>query len=470
MTTVLSPPANKGLAKLNRALFQRTLNLVALRVPAASCARAMKELAPSGLILNYPRQRGIVEDPTDNLEGAAEKTARRLVLLNTSITETTDPLPTLVKDFVEREGGEVTKYALTVGYEYWTADQVLRSILPDDIDVPGAFEAVGHIAHVNLRDQYLPYKHIIGEVLLDKNPNLRTIVNKTGNIDHTFRFFQMELLCGDNDMMAEVHESGCRFRFDFSRVYWNSRLQTEHDRIVKSFGKNQLVCDVFGGVGPYAIPAAKNRGCVVFANDLNPASHEFLCENININKVGHLVQPFNTDGRDFIKESLKLLNAGQILNKLRSNVPMAKTVRGNRTSNGAVGLSAPSVPSMGTAIAPLPVALQVKGGFRWFDQYVMNLPDTAIEFLDAFRGLLEGHEAEVPLDRLPMIHCHCFSNKEDATEDVIKRVEAVIGARIGDNLVKVHNVRNVAPSKEMLCISFRLPADVAFAATVPPIR
>lgn len=66
-------------------------------------------------------------------------------------------------------------------------DQVLRSILPDELEVPGAFEAVGHIgkpfmecmrdkvtyqsglftAHLNLRDQYLPFKHIIGEVLLD---------------------------------------------------------------------------------------------------------------------------------------------------------------------------------------------------------------------------------------------------------------------------------------------------------------
>jgi tRNA G37 N-methylase Trm5 len=30
------------------------------------------------------------------------------------------------------------------------------------------------------------------------------------------------------------------------------------------------------GVGPLAIRAAKNKGCNVFANDLNPSCFEFL--------------------------------------------------------------------------------------------------------------------------------------------------------------------------------------------------
>jgi hypothetical protein len=53
-----------------------------------------------------------------------------------------------------------------------------RLLPPTCTEVPSAFEAVGHIAHINLRDDLLPYKYLIGQVLLDKNPNIKTVVNK----------------------------------------------------------------------------------------------------------------------------------------------------------------------------------------------------------------------------------------------------------------------------------------------------
>lgn len=38
------------------------------------------------------------------------------------------------------------------------------------------------------------------------------------------------------------------------------------------------------GVGPFSIPAVK-KGAIVYANDLNPSSYQWLCENIKLNKV-----------------------------------------------------------------------------------------------------------------------------------------------------------------------------------------
>ena len=38
---------------------------------------------------------------------------------------------------------------------------------------------------MNLMDKLLDYKHIIGQVVLDKNPALRTVVNKVGQIEAT---------------------------------------------------------------------------------------------------------------------------------------------------------------------------------------------------------------------------------------------------------------------------------------------
>lgn len=56
----------------------------------------------------------------------------------------------------------------------------------------------------------------------------------------------------------------------------------------------------------------------------------------------------------------------------------------------------------------------------------MNLPDSAIEFLDAFRGIFAEPELREAYEgRLPMVHCHCFTREvEDRTgaESDIKQV------------------------------------------------
>ena len=54
----------------------------------------------------------------------------------------------------------------------------LQKALPGLTELPSSFESVGHIAHLNLRDELLPHKQLIAQVLLDKNPSIRTVVNK----------------------------------------------------------------------------------------------------------------------------------------------------------------------------------------------------------------------------------------------------------------------------------------------------
>jgi hypothetical protein len=42
--------------------------------------------------------------------------------------------------------------------------QLLKELLPDGMTVPTAYESVGHIAHLNLREEHLPFRHIIAQV------------------------------------------------------------------------------------------------------------------------------------------------------------------------------------------------------------------------------------------------------------------------------------------------------------------
>ena len=169
-------------------------------------------------------------------------------------------------------------------------------------------------------------------------------------------------------------------------------------------------------------------------------------------QVHQFVKPFNEDGRAFIRNS-----AIQLLKKDHSVDIRPRPSRDQASSKVPKKQSAP----------PKQILKQPKT----FDHYVMNLPATAITFLDAFTGLYRGHEALFSPHtetKLPVIHVHCFSTKsDDNKEEKIKICEAIsshLGCRITpeDPEVEIWDVRDVAPNKRMFCASFRLPQEVAF--------
>jgi len=123
-------------------------------------------------------------------------------------------------------------------------------------------------------------------VIVDKNPLIRTVINKVDNVgaEDAYRTFQYEVLAGEDDMDVQVLESGCVFAFNYAKVYWNSRLETEHSRLVRLFRPGEVVCDVMAGIGPFAVPAGK-KGVFVWANDMNPESYKCLLTAIEKNKV-----------------------------------------------------------------------------------------------------------------------------------------------------------------------------------------
>jgi len=116
-----------------------------------------------------------------------------------------------------------------------------------------------------------------------------------------------------------VRQDGFEFELDFGKVYWNSRLQGEHSRLVETFtSPDDIVCDMFAGIGPFAVPAAdrlrrlrpkvakssSSAAAVapcVYANDLNPDSYESLKRNGEINCVSQLIESHNLDAREFVQ-------------------------------------------------------------------------------------------------------------------------------------------------------------------------
>ena len=89
--------------------------------------------------------------------------------------------------------------------------------IPTEVEAPSSFETVGHLAHLNLRPEHEPFKHRIAQIIMDKSPHVKTVVNKTGDITNTFRTFPMEVLCGEPDFNVEVKTHGLAFRFNYAQ-------------------------------------------------------------------------------------------------------------------------------------------------------------------------------------------------------------------------------------------------------------
>lgn len=132
-------------------------------------------------------------------------------------------------------------------------------------------------------------------------PRIKTVVNKVGTITNEFRVPKLEVIAGEDNMVTEIKQYGSTFKLDYRLVYWNSRLEHEHKRLVSQFRAGEIICDMFAGIGPFAIPAAQ-KGCIVIANDLNPDSVRYLKINADINKVDDQIRAYNTDAREFISQ------------------------------------------------------------------------------------------------------------------------------------------------------------------------
>ncbi|KAL8940954.1 MAG: hypothetical protein Q9216_002523 [Gyalolechia sp. 2 TL-2023] len=445
------PPINRAMRTLDRSFFKKELNLASACVPdKKNIASCQKDLSRD--ILKLERLPSIRPAPsTVN----ADSGARCLLLRPEVRTDDESTWSSRLHGLVKAQQVLVAPYRLQLSYDYWNYHDIMSAILPESEqdEIPVGFSVVGHVAHLNLREHYLPYKSLIASVLMDKNPTIRTVINKIDDVgeENEFRTFRYEVLAGPDEMNVEIKEQECLFRFDYSKVYWNTRLNTEHGRLVAKFRPGEAVCDVMAGVGPFVLPAAKKK-IWVWANDLNPESHKSLVENSKRNKVIDFVRPFCEDGHSFIRTSTsRLLTSSR---QITIQPKRSRSARSARTTSVQL---------------PPPEILEEP---KTFSHFVLNLPATATTFLPNFVGLHRGHEhlfhpnTEV---KLPMIHVYCFSTKSDDNkaeeEKICREVSVQLGyeiGKVGKEEMEIWDVRDVAPQKRMFCASFRLPGEVAF--------
>ena len=375
----------------------------------------------------------------------------RVVLLDESLQDE-DSLPHSLKSTIAALAGSLTREEIALSYEDLSAPEVLRRLLPSDVQVPTGYEEVGHIIHVNLKPEQRPHRFLIGRVLLDKlSPRIRTVANKADEISSEFRTLPLELIAGDDDFAVAVQHGSAVLAFDYRKVYWSSRLQTEHERIAASFQPDEVVWDLFAGVGPFAVLAAQ-RGVRVLANDLNPDSCAALVDNVGRNRLHALVQVYNLDAATFARLATSYLAA-------RTCCTSGKSVEvDGEDAFSAARLS--SDPKGGDRDVDAAAKGVAKGAEECMPSHILlNLPADAIRFLEGLQplsALLGAH----PTLAAPRVHCYSFSKLDDPEQQLLEaqgRVAESLGLASPPAGLTVRSVRSVAPGKEMLCVEFMLP-------------
>ncbi|CEF61761.1 tRNA (guanine(37)-N1)-methyltransferase [Strongyloides ratti] len=412
MIDPLKPPENvRGMVILDKEKFNKNIILPTIEIPSKIVSRIIgSQNIKDYSIPTMNKIKAIMEN---------EDKKSKLLVLN---PENFDEIK--IKETIEYLTNIETKISMksfTLKYEDYDIKRLIKSILPDSLEFSG-YSQIGHIAHFNLQKELLPYKYIIAQIVLDKISWCKTVVNKLDTITTEFRFFKMELLAGEENYLTVVVEDGLKYKMDFSKVFWNSRLSNEHKRIVKKLDKNSVVYDGFAGVGPFVLPAIKKGVKKVFGNDLNPESVKWMETNIEINKMKNKnIKIFNMDAKDFFKIIVRndLLSYKDSIDK---------------PSNCHI---------------------------------IMNLPALAVTFLPYLEGLLKEEKKEnYNFDIIVHVHLFVKSCSDVPFSWFFEEASRIVRSNINiPNLefLEIHNVRNVASRKEMFCASFKLPSEFLFS-------
>ena len=95
-----------------------------------------------------------------------------------------------------------------------------------------------------------------------------------------YRLRNLEFLAGINSPITYYKENGCTFKIDVANAYFSPRLSTERMRIANMVKDNEVIVNLFGGVGTYSVLIARgNKTAKVYSIDSNIFAHELCIEN-----------------------------------------------------------------------------------------------------------------------------------------------------------------------------------------------
>ncbi len=169
--------------------------------------------------------------------------------------------------------------------------------------LPRKWELFVDVLILKIPEQLEKHKLKIAEIYADVL-GARTVLRDVGGIGGEYREPLVEFLWGDDAETVHL-ENGVRFRFDASKIMFSSGNIDERVRMAYLPSHNEIIVDMFAGIGYFSIPmAVHSRPKKICACEKNPTSFKYLRENILLNRVEGIIEPLLGDNREVCPENI----------------------------------------------------------------------------------------------------------------------------------------------------------------------
>lgn len=153
-----------------------------------------------------------------------------------------------------------------------------KKIIPKKIGV--SYDVVGDIAILGYREDAQRIAHDI----LKTRKQIKVVLAAISPVKGDYRLKDFVVVAGEHRTKTFHKEFGNTLFVDVSQAYFNPRLSTERNRITGLTKSDEVVVDMFAGVGPFTIMLGK-RAKKVIAIEMNPNAFNFLKKNVELNKL-----------------------------------------------------------------------------------------------------------------------------------------------------------------------------------------
>jgi tRNA wybutosine-synthesizing protein 2 len=162
--------------------------------------------------------------------------------------------------------------------------------------LPSSYQKIGNIVIINLKEKLWKYDKKIGRIILENIPDTKNVCRRKDFITTPFRKPSLVVIAGEKNTETIHKEHGIIYKLDVNEIMFAKGNLNERNRIAKLVKKNEIVVDMFAGIGYFSLGVAKTlKPKKIYAIDINPVAYEYLKENIKLNKVEDKVVPILGD-------------------------------------------------------------------------------------------------------------------------------------------------------------------------------